>query len=294
MGVFDEILDDLKVAPEDRQAILPIVEKYPELNAAVIRRKEYNQKLDEFDREKAARAKDLEELEEWRKVTEENWDAEKKDWKAHIQLSEQLAAERQRSEDLQKLVDAGGEMNFDEILSGLKEKGYVTKTDLNSLMPKSDYEADVQKRLGTHAASTEYIFGKTVPFVTKYVREFGDDMPMEDFIKFTTANDLWKDPSKAYEQFTAGKRQQLELDRLKKDAEEAEKRGYDKAKAETQSTRQPDDTSGNSPQVMGPLQMRLKAQREGKADQAPAAKLGSGDAAAAGIEALRNGTLVAP
>lgn len=294
MGAFDDILDDLKVEAGDREVILPFVKKYPDLESAVIRRSEYNRKLDEMDREKTTRAKDFEELESWRNVTKEHWDPEAKNWKEVAFLENQLTAEKQRASDLQKLVEAGGEMNFDDVLKGLNDKGYVTKTDLTPFMPKTEYEADVNKRLGTHAASTEYIFGKVAPYLTKYNREFNDDMPMEDFMKFATANDLWKDPQKAYEQFTAGKRQQLEFDRLNKEVEAAEQRGYEKAKAEKQATHQPDDTSGNNPQTMGPLQMRLKQQKEGNKEPVLNGKLGDGSAAAAGMEALRNGTLVAP
>lgn len=297
MGAFDEILDDLKVEVSDREVILPIVAKYPDLQDAVMRRKVYNQKLDEMDREKTTRAKDFEELESWRTVTKENWDQEKKDWKQHIVLSEKLTAAEQRSADLQKLVDEGGEMNFDQVLSGLKEKGVVLKDDIKDVMRKPDYEGDITKRLDTWGSSTEYIIGNVAPLVTKYAREYpGEDMDVSSFIRHTSANNLWKEPQKAYESFTAGKRQELEVSRLKKEAEDAEKRGYDKAKSERQATHQPDDTSGNSPQTMGPLQQRLKEQKEGKAGEVAAGngKLGDGSAAAAGMEALRNGSLVAP
>jgi hypothetical protein len=303
MGAFDEILDDLKVAPEDRAVLAPLAEKYPDLNAAVIRRKEYNQKLDEMDREKAARAKDFQELGEWRQVTKEFWDPEAIDptsgrkgtWKQVAELGTKLTAAEQRAADLQKLVDAGGDMDFDGILNGLKEKGFVQKTDLTGLMPKSDYEADITKRLDTWGGSTEYMIGNVAPLVTRYAREYpGEDMDVTAFIRHTSTNDLWKDPKKAYESFTAGKRQELEVARLKKEAEDAEKRGYEKAKAEKQATHQPDDTSGNSPAAMGPLQARLKELKEGKKDDVSTGKLGDGSAAAAGMEALRNGTLVAP
>lgn len=305
MGAFDDILDDLKVAPEDRGVILPVVQKYPELNDAVMRRKVFNQHEDEMAREKAARSKDYEELENWRGVSKNDWDPEAVDpvtgrkgtWKQFVVLSDKASAAEQRAEDLQKLVDAGGEMNFDEVLKGLNDKGYVTKTDLTPFMPKTDYEADIKKRLDTWGGSTEYIIGNVAPLVTRYAREYpGEDMDVTGFIRHASANDLWKEPGKAYESFTAGKRQELEVNRLKKEAEDAEKRGYDKAKAEKQATHQPDDTGGASPQAMGPLQMRLKQNKEAAAGGTVVSngKLGDGSSAAEGLAALRNGSLVAP
>lgn len=296
MGAFDEILDDLKVDQADREVILPFVKKYPDLESAVIRRKEYNQKLDEFDREKTARAGDWKELESWRDVSKENWDPEKKDWKQHIVLSEKLTAAEQRAEDLQKLVDAGGEMNFDEVLKGLNDKGYVTKTDLTPFMPKTDYEADIKKRLDTWGGSTEYIIGNVAPLVTRYAREYpGEDMDVTGFIRHASANDLWKEPGKAYESFTAGKRQELEVNRLKKEAEDA-KTELQTIRDKRAAASQPDDTGGASPQAMGALQMRLKQNKEAAAGGTVVSngKLGDGTAAAAGLERLRNGTLVAP
>jgi len=241
-------------------------------------------------------------LEAWRTVTKENWDPAandgKGDWKQHVVLRQQLTEAEQKAADLQKLVEAGGEMDFDQVLSGLKDKGVVMKTDIAGLMPKSEYETDVAKRLDTMGVNTEIVFASVAPLVTKYTRDFpGDDLDVRGFMQFTTANKLWTDPQKAYEQFTAGKRQQLELDRLKKEAEEADKRGYERARAEKQAERQPDDTGGNTPVAMGPLQKRLMELKKGKtaaAEAAENAKLGDMAATAAGLEALRNGTLVNP
>src|SRR5882724_5508585 len=118
MAAFDDILDDMKVPVEDRE--LPLKEflvKYPESHDAVIRRKEYNRKLDEM-------ADDRKELDGWR-TQKPLWDETAKKWKWQIKLETDLEAATRRAQELQTALEAGGDMNFDEVLTGLKDKGLV-------------------------------------------------------------------------------------------------------------------------------------------------------------------------
>lgn len=297
MGAFEEILDDMKVPAEDRELpVTAFVAKHPEVHDAVIRRKVYNQKLDEM-------ADDRKELDGWREEGKK-YDKAAGKWNFEIKAERDQEALNQRIQALQTALEAGGDMNFDEVLTGLKDKGVVLRDEMPALVQKTVAEGvngkplwddDLKKRLDIQSGSFEFIYAKTAPLITRFANDFDRaEFPMDEFVRFCGNRPKgWDDVNESYKAFTEGKRSQIEVDRLKKEAADAQEE-LKQMREKSQSRSQPDDTGGNTPQAMGPFARRLAEQRKAAAEGTSPAngKLGDGSATAAGLEALRNGTLV--
>lgn len=309
MGAFEDILDDMKVPTEDRELpVTAFVAKHPEVHDAVIRRKVYNQKLDEM-------ADDRKELDGWRKEGEK-YDKVAGKWNFEIKAERDQEALNQRIQALQTALEAGGDMNFDEVLTGLKDKGVVLRDEMPALVQKTVAEGangkplwddDVRGRIGNLSYSFETIYGRATPLMMRYAKDFdGAEFPLSEFIQFTGNRPVsalkssgsksgWDEVDECYKVFTEGKRSQIEVDRLKKEAADAQEE-LKQMREKSQSRSQPDDTGGNTPQAMGPFARRLAEQRKaaagGTVDPSANAKLGDGQSTAAGLEALKAGALV--
>lgn len=289
MGVFDDVLEEVGVDPTDRTAIAEFVKKYPALDAAVLRQKDYSKRLNEFKAKEVQFKEADEAATAWENWQRENWDGESKMTKQQKAALSELQTANERVAQLQQ--GQGAEMTFDQIQADLQKNGYVTKTDVQALAKELKLAStdDIGTGLGNQAKAFEHIFVKTTPYLRKFEREFGEDMDFEAFYKTIATPEGIADIPGQYERFVSDKRaakRVADADAKVKDMEKI----VEQKRTEANSVGQPTD-NGGSP--LGHLQASKIAASKSKASEEVAdtitAPLGSGTIASiAAAEYLKN------
>jgi hypothetical protein len=254
---FQDVLATIKGLEEnqqDREAVLALGEKYPELRDGWLRQSDYSKKMDEVSAQnkewesKVARYE--EEMEELPKLKEfqaqmsewwkENWEPEAygKDEKGNplgatkreLKKDELLAEQTSRIEELQKQIDSGEDMNFDEItkyLNGeIEKRGFVSQDTLNKRF--SEGEAGVKDLMSKTTEGLSHLVTKGPKIAVRHFREFQEDLEINDVVDFATKNGF-NDLEKAYESFVSPKMKEREQAARVAEIEAAKKEARDQA-----------------------------------------------------------------
>jgi hypothetical protein len=316
MAEFEEILAEINdIVAEDRAALVSLAAKYPDLDKAVLRQKEFKRQSDAFNRDKSKLEETKTALESqlagWNRWRDENWQTDPTDptkgWTKSEQAARaELAAVNEKLKTLGAQPGTGNnnmpmdETALAELKTFLATEGYVKKDSLaTEFAPKGAFEGFTQ-RVDQTLGGFNAIYRETAHLPLKFQREFGDlneDFKIGPFVDFVTANpDRVKDIDKAYEEYVAPKRQQLEF--KKQEAKLAADKAAFEAEKAALAARQaaaPNPTDGGSgePEAIGHFQARLSKPPERPEDKI-VAPLGSGISAQMAAEALRKGELVKP
>lgn len=175
----------------------------------------------------------------------------------------------------------GTEMNWDEIKSKLDEdikaRGYVSQADLKDdkrLAELGLVKRDAVDNLGYGMQS---YYAKTAPLLTAHVREFGEDLNMEDFQKYMSSPAAPKDDKgvwdfkKGYDEFVAPKRATKAAEASVKREEEIRKDEREKTLKEAAMSaggRIPTDQTGSGGDL-GWMQRQKMAKLKGDSDKLP-------------------------
>jgi len=256
MARFSDILvNRVKVAAEDLEALTPILAKYPQLDEVIADAQEVavvQSQLTETNKRLAA------------------WNDPKDGWLAkawdpeHGMTKAQYEAEQRaiRAEAKVAEMAAGGgigegTMTFEEIDAHLKTQGYVKASDVGGLAKTDDVKA-VKTQLDNQGANYEYLYTKTAHLPLKAMKEFGDvdDAFLPGLFQLMTSDptgELLKDPNKAYEQYVAPKR--LEVERKKLETDRAAL-AAERTELETKKTQVPSPTDDQGGGNVAPYQVR--------------------------------------
>ena len=252
MAKFADILTRVKVADEDREAIIAITAKYPDLDSAVADAQEVTIMKSNWDKAQAALKKWVGTPESW---YEKAWDAEHGMTRAQWDAEQRLATAQAQIAELQAggTITGEGNMTFEEIDAHLKSKGVLTAADVTAFAKVED----VDKKVGTQGSNYEYLYTRTAHLPMKAMKEFGDVdgtfLPgLFQLMVTDPTGELLKDPEKAYEQYVAPLR--LKAQQTKLDADRA---AFDAKVAEdaTKKAAAPPPTDAGEAGVIAPYQM---------------------------------------
>lgn len=275
MNVFDQILQQFVPDEADRA----VISKYPQLAES------YNQ----------VAAKNLQN-QQW---FSENLVDDSGKTKKELALEEQL---RQHQERIAAMAASGGDMNFDEILAGLKAKGFVSGDDLTAKI--ADVDKTFSERINNRDSGVLHFFAKTANLAVQHKEEFGEPFDAEGFVKQYQASGTY-DPKAVYDSLVAAKREekrnaeikrlqeenQTLIEKARKEGEEAGRRAAAMESVQLNGGLPVDQGRNSGAASMGWLQRRQldrsMAKDENGNQVVPGGKLGDGTATAAIMEQLR-------
>ncbi len=248
MGAFDEIL---KGAEEADKAVL---QKYPALKAS----------LEELDQIKPRYADADSRLTRWETWRKNNFDDTAGTTKTELALRTANTDLQTRVQTLEAL--SGADMSFDEILNGLKEKGYVTKADVEQTVAEKvkgvSTKEDIEKLGNNLDGAMQFVYAKSYNLGRRHEKEFGEELDMAEVLKYMGTNKI-SDPEAAYNQMVGKRRDDARVKALadletkhKQAGEDARKVGEEAGKKQAamgQGGRMPTDQTG---QPLGHLERR--------------------------------------
>lgn len=282
---FDDVLVHVNgIAEEDKAALLALAQKYPDLDKAVAPRPALAALETKY-----TQANGL--LSEWEGWKKNYWDSEHKMTKAQWDAEQKLAQTQARV----AMMEAGGytggeEVDFAKVDEYLKSNGYVKADAIKDLAK----QADVEAKLNMHGANMEHIFVNTANLPLRYQQEFGKaEFDMNGFIRFALADPTGgrvNDMNKAFDEFVAPKRLEVERHKLDED-----RKALDTQRQELETRKaagpNPSDTS-QAATVIPPFQREVQglapADEKKLAEGAP---LGSGVLGAQLWEQYKSGSL---
>lgn len=219
---FGDIIQKINtIAEEDRQAMIAIAAKYPDLDSAIVPADEHQVLANRFS---AAEGK-YTEWETWAYGPKDpttgvrsggKWSNEHKMTTAQFRAEQDLAQARSTLAELQAGTYTGGtDMDMKAVTDLIAQQGFVKADDVKGFAKA----ADMESRLNTHGATLEHIFARTANLSLRYMQEFGKaEFDMEGFLKHITSDptgDSVRDPTKAYETYVAAKRFEVQTAKLK-------------------------------------------------------------------------------
>lgn len=258
MAIFDDIVKGIEAT--DRA----VLDKYPQLKQSVdaieSQARELNQKLGAWAQWKA-----------------ENWNDQTNTTRREAELLAEL--------EVAKAGNGSDPLtSFGDITKDLEKQGFAKTETVNKA---------IQEQLDRLALGFEEVYKRTVTLPFKHAKEFGPDaeLDMGAVLDHMRKNNI-HDPAKAYDDFVAPKRAELQKQReaeiAAKHAEEiaaAEKRGEMKAAMGT-GGRLPTDQTGSGP-GLGHLQRTILERAKGaNSDDPGPGKLGENVIAQQGYEEL--------
>lgn len=290
MGKFADLLPDIKgLTEEDRGVLTALAGKYPDLDGAVLRQAEFDRGFNQWKREKTDIEKARDEydakLKEWEAWKGAHWDDATNATREEAALRGQIAGLENRIHEFEQGLGVDG-MTFEELEPRLKEKGYLTSEAMNGYAKVED----LNKKINDQGNSFEYIYRKTTPLLLRFSKDFGEDQAgsmFDNFVEHLTKDpQLVADVGKAYENFTAPNR--LDLERKKF---EDEKKAWEdqKLKAQEAGLQQPPTDTGEA-RPMGHLEAKRIAAAKGEEKKEEIkAPLGRNILASLGAEMYRKG-----
>lgn len=286
MAVFEDILN---AVPEDERTNFE--ERFPQIRESVEALETRNQELQtQYDTAETQNT-------EWATWRDNNWDPETNTTKSETDLRSQLSDLEQRNASLQS--ESETEMTFDEILTGLKDQGMVTKEDLETKLKEVGglSPMDAQAMVNQQAVGTEAFYGNTYGLGFKHLKEFDEVLEMSTLLDYMREKREF-DPQVAYGKMVATKREEIstkkatELEESSKAAIEAAKEeGRKEARTEAAMAsggQLPTDQQGPS-DTMGHLQKATLERAKGAEGDKPlpdGIELGGGQLAHLGVEEL--------
>lgn len=300
MGVFDKILESI---PDSDRAFF---DKYPQVRQQVEAIEESLRLAKAAAEENDAAVKAWEEYlygAEQPDGTRQGgvWDDSAKNFKPVIEAQREIEQYRRRVSDLEKLVEAGTDMTFDEILANLQQRGFVTRDQIEPLQ-KAVQSSAKQEDINRVAGAFEFFYANTADLPAKHLAEFGEPMNFREYLEFVRKQNLIADPQRAYDMFVAGRRQEIlkaqeekKQQEIQEQIEKARQAGLEEGKrlaAMGQSGIPTDQDSGvasYNPAVAEVVQKAAKP--DGTVAVPPEARLGDGVRAAIAAQLFKQGKL---
>jgi hypothetical protein len=288
VAVFDDILN---AVPEEEKTNFE--ERFPQIRESVEALETRNQELQSQVEEAETK------VQAWNTWRQDNWDTEAEMTHTEAGLRSQVTDLEQRNAELQEGAET--EMTFDEILTGLKEKGVVTKEELDQKLKDAGglSPADAQAIVNQQAIGTEAFYGKTYGIGFKHMKEFDEVLEMDTLLDYMREKKEF-DPQAAYDKMVAGRREEMatakataDEEARKAELEAAEEKGRKQALQETtmrNGGQLPTDQAGSNDKI-GHLQRSklesAKAGSEGEKAVPDGVQLGTGQLAHLGFEELQ-------
>jgi len=238
------------------------------------------------------------------------FDPEAKDFRRNVETKRQLAEAQSRVAALEASLETGADMTFDEILEGLKAKGYPSKPEVQEIV--KSVTGDLAARKEVEDANNRLAYGfqrvytQTANLPVSHYAEFGEQLDMGQFMDYMQNNNMLGDPKSAYDRFVSSKREEkrtsAETQRQKEfeaqiaaAKEAALKEGIEKGRMEASMSkdRLPPDQGGPIPGMLPGVRERIqKARKEDGSIEVPEDMSAKDPALAAlGAIALREGKL---
>ena len=288
-NAFDELLESM--AENHRKALTEVAEANPELKNGFLRQSDYSRRMDEVKREKEQyqdRLKFADSYEAWWK---ENYvpnalgdgkGATKREL-AKIQEAEDL---RKQYEELQKQATVGGDVTYED-LNGymdklITERGIARQDDLSAIRKAMDEKASgVEAYVNQNMMGNLHVATKLPTLAIKHYQKYGEALDGDKLVEFASKG--YTDLVKAYDDFTAPQRQEMDNKGVEAAKEAARKEGYEAALKERGMN--PDSMPvDNKPPQMGHFQAKIlgiKTSEDGSVSVSDSAELGSGALATA-------------
>ena len=292
MGAFDEILEEAGVAAEDRVPAIALLQKYPKLETVAsergMRQQDYSRKLDEHARtvrELNNKASELDGfVSQWETWKDSTWDD------AHGMTKAEYAAQ-QRVQELEQQVEAGGDMDFNQIEQELTKKGFLRKDDLKPAIDEATRGLATERQLGGQVNGMSLFYSRTANVPLRYQKQFGEEIDMDAFVQFAGRSEnidklkTREGSDEVYREFVAGRENDIKLAEAIKRADDAEKRLRDRSE-QTMGQHSPTSVGGQPP--VGRIKQRVLARAQGQKPEPLPGKLGDGTTAIlAGEKAAR-------
>ena len=267
---FDDVIAAIKDETA-KQALLKEAESNPEIKGGWLRQAEFSRKLNELD----SRVKYANDWDAWK--TKE-WDDALGMTKGEAKAFGMIRELETENISLKGKVET--EVTFEDVQKEIdkmwdaKSKGVMTEDTFSQkfggkFVDKDTYEKDVNAKLGNVLAGVEQLYGKTSQLAMKHMKEFDEIIDPLSIVEYANKNGV-SDLNKAYDMLVGPRREERTTESRKKEIEEAEKRGEQKAlqqQAMGVNGRMPTD---NGAPEMGHLQNRLlKVKKEGDTPAVP-------------------------
>lgn len=269
MSAFDDIL---KAVAEDDRAVLS---KYPQIKETIEKIEENLAAAQAYANEWADYIDGKLDPQTGKRIGGE-FDREAGNFRRVIEAEKRANEAQQRIAALEAAVETGADMTFDEILTGLKQKGFVTKDEVQDAVKPLTANLAKREELSGLAGNMGFLYGRTASLPARYLHEFGDpNFDMDKFLEFVQQSGSVADPMAAYDRYVAPKREELRLAAEKKKEEEwqaklaaereaAKREGIEQGRKEAAMSAEklPTDQFGAAPSMMPGIRERIEKARK--------------------------------
>lgn len=257
-NAFDEMLASFQWEEDaDREAVLTLAEKYPDLKGGWLRQSDYSRKQDELKAQREEMQAALEYAEQSRKWHQENWVPD-----AYGENNGATKRELEKDAELQRLqqqLEAGEEVNFEQVQQlvndQIEKRGYLSQESF-------------EKALAEKEAGVNDLLGRTVDRLVQlpslavdHYKTFDEKLDTDALLTFATEHKEY-DLKKAYAQMVEPQMKEREANARKDEIEEAKKQAREEALNEIGVSEDKLPTDSGSP-AMGHLQARLTGNPDG-------------------------------
>jgi hypothetical protein len=251
-NAFDELLASF-TEESDRQAITGLAEKYPTLKQSVLRQADYSRHMDELKAERQKLQAEADYAAAMKKWREENWiDNYYSDGvgalKREVEKDQRIAELSGAISELEAKVQVGDEVTFDQLSEHFgklaEQRKFVSQDVLQTELNKT--VSGAKQTIDQQLAGFAHIALKAPKLATRHYKTFNDELDTDGLVDFASKNGF-NDLEKAYDAFTADKRNELDAKKRAEEIEAVKKQTREEAEKEfaaKQTPRMPDDTGG--------------------------------------------------